>query len=108
MVEVRRFPYLGTSAGNSGFTTESAISYMAAKYGTIGGDCAKRTRVSGRWELSGEDAGAILCYRDPTTGDAVLWWSYKNASVLVKAVNQHGEAPTVYSYFDRVKTFIQP
>ena len=26
LVEVRRFPYLGTTAGNSGFTTESAIS----------------------------------------------------------------------------------
>jgi serine/threonine protein kinase len=108
LVEVRRFPYLGTSGGNRGFTTEAAISGMAPKYGTIGGDCAKRTRVNGRWNLGGEDAGAIICYRDPTTGDAVLWWSYKNASVLVKAVNQRGEAPAVYTYFDRVARFIQP
>ena len=58
--------------------------------------------------IGGEDAGAIICYRDPTTGDAVLWWSYKDASVLVKAVNQRGEALAVYSYFDRVARFIQP
>ena len=108
LVEVRRFPYFGTSTGNGGFTTESAISGMARRYQTKGGDCATQTRVNGRWELGDEDAGAIICYRDPTTGDAILWWSYKDAAVLVKAVNQRGETPAVYTYFDRIARFIQP
>jgi hypothetical protein len=108
LVEVRRFPYFGTSTGNGGFTTESAISGKARRYGTKGGDCATQTHVNGRWDLSGEDAGAIICYRDPTTGDAILWWSYKQAAVLVKAVSQRGEEPAVYTYFDRIARFIQP
>ena len=87
---------------------QSAISGIARRYGTKGGDCATQTRVNGRWKLGDEDAGAIICYLDPTTGDAILWWSYKDASVLVKAVNQRGERPRSTRYFDRVARFIQP
>jgi serine/threonine-protein kinase len=107
-VEVRQFPFLGTIAGNSGFTTESAISGLAAEEGTKGGDCAIGTRVNGRWELGSDDAGAIVCYRDRVTGDAVLWWSYKDASVLVKAVNQRGEPPAAYSFFEKTARFVKP
>ena len=102
------FPTSGRRPATAASRPSPAISAIAPGSGTKGGDCATQTRVNGRWQLGGEDAGAIVCYRDPTTGDAVLWWSYKNAAVLVKAVNQRGEAPAVYDYFDRVARFIQP
>ncbi len=115
IVEIRKYPFLGTTAGNTGFTTEAAISDIAGeRHGTTGGDCATRTRVNGRWELGDEDAGAIVCYLDPVTGDAVLWWSYKDASVLVRAANQRGEREArvqvlradsqVHHYRDRATT----
>ncbi len=107
-VEIRRYPFLGTTAGNTGFTTESAISDLAGRYSTTGGDCATKTRVNGRWTIGGEDAGAIVCFVDPVTGDAVLWWSYQDASMLVRAVNQRGEPKAAYKFFDQVARFIQP
>jgi serine/threonine-protein kinase len=107
-VDLRKYPFLGTTAGNTGFTTESAISDLAGRYGTTGGDCATKTRVNGRWTIGGEDIGAIVCFVDPVTGDAVLWWSYKNASVLVRAVNQRGEHEAAYGFFDQVARFIRP
>ena len=107
-VQVWRFPFLGTTAGNSGFTTESAISGLAGRFGTRAGDCKTSGRVNGRWIVGGEDAGAIVCYIDPKTGDANLWWSYKDASVLVQAINQRGEREALYGFFEKYAKFITP
>ena len=107
-VQVWQFPFLGTSAGNSGFTTESAISGLAGRYGTRGGDCATSGRVNGRWKINDEDAGAIVCYIDPKNGDANLWWSYKDASVLIQAINQRGEREPLYGFFEKYAKFFTP
>ena len=45
-------------------------------------------------------------YVEPTSGDAHLWWSYKDASILVEAVNQHGDAKDLRGYFETVARFI--
>ena len=107
-IQIWQFPFLGLAIGNTGFTTEAAISDLAARYGTRGGDCATQGRVNGRWSLAGEDAGAIVCYIDPPTGDANLWWSYKDASILVRAVNQRGDRQALYDFFDRIARFVVP
>ena len=62
--------------------------------------------MNGRWQVGGADAGAIVCYVEPTSGDAHLWWSYKDASILVEAVNQHGDAKDLRGYFETVARFI--
>ena len=66
------------------------------------------TRVNGRWERSGVDAGAIVCFIDAPTGDAVIYWSYEDDAILVRAVNQRGDTAALYDYFLETARFIAP
>jgi len=105
---VRQFTFTGLSAGATGFTTESAISNIVQRGKIRPGDCATSTRAGGRWELSGEDMGAIVCFIDGPTGDAVVYWSYTDHAILVKATNQRGESDKLYAFFLQVARFISP
>jgi serine/threonine-protein kinase len=105
---VRQFKFTGLSAGNHDFTTDAAVSDLAQRYGTRGGDCATEGRVNGRWALGSADAGAIVCYLEPTTGDAFLWWSYEDHAILVEASNPRGDRTALYAFFLSVARFIAP
>ena len=98
-----------TNLGKTGFTAEAAVSAVAARQGTTGGTCSRDvTRVNGRWERSGVDAGAIVCFIDIPTGDAVIYWSYEDDAILVRAVNQRGDTAALYDYFLETARFIAP
>jgi hypothetical protein len=75
---------------------------------TTPGDCATSARASDRWELNGVDQGAMVCYVDPTTGDALLYWSYQDQQILVRATNKRGDSAALYEYFTQVARFIAP
>ena len=105
---VRQFRFTGLSAGGSGFTTESAISNIVAGSRIPPGDCATSKRAGGRWELSDEDMGAIVCFTEVQTGDAVVYWSYEDDAILVKATNQRGDSAALYAFFLQVARFITP
>jgi len=95
--------------GAHGFTTEGAVSGVASKQGTSGGECSRdRTRVNGRWTRAGVDAGAIVCFIDRPTGDAVIYWSYEDDAILVRAANQRGDTAALYDYFLETARFIAP
>jgi serine/threonine-protein kinase len=72
------------------------------------GDCAVSARANGRWPLAGEDRGAIICYADKATGDALLWWSYDKDAIVVMARNARGDSAALYSFFDQSALFIAP
>jgi hypothetical protein len=98
-----------TNLGKTGVTAEGAVSAVASKQGTTGGECSQDvTRVNGRWQRSGADAGAIVCFIDGPTGDAVLYWSYEDDAILVRAVNQRGDTAALYDYFLETARFIAP
>jgi serine/threonine-protein kinase len=105
-VVVRRFK--NTGLGPGGFTTDSAISAIVASRQLRPGKCATSTRAGDRWELSGVDAGAVACFIDGQTGDAGLYWSYKDYAILVKATNQKGDSAALYGFFQSVARFISP
>jgi len=105
---VRQFTFTGLSAGATGFTTESAISAIVQGRQIRPGDCATSKRAGGRWELSGEDMGAIVCFAEVQTGDAVVYWSYTDHAILVKATNQRGDSAALYAFFLQVARFITP
>ena len=88
--------------------TEAIVSAVARVHSSPGGDCATARRANGRWDLGGEDVGAIVCYVDTGTGDAVLYWSYKDFAILIKATNQRGDSPALYAFFQQVARFISP
>ena len=72
------------------------------------GDCAISKRANGRWQRAGTDVGAILCYTDSATGDAILWWTYDADAIVVKAINQRGDSAALYDCFEQTARFIQP
>ena len=92
----------------AGDPTGNALSYIAGKQSTPGGDCAISRRANGRWLRAGVDAGGVVCYIDPVTGDAILYWSYRDAAILVKAVDQRGDSAALYDWFKQTAPFIQP
>ena len=72
------------------------------------GDCADGSSGIGTWSIAGQDRGALACYIDETTGDALLYWSYDEAAILVRARNPRGDAAALYSFFDKYAKFIAP
>ena len=72
------------------------------------GDCSGAKPSFGRWGIAGSDTGAVLCYVDGPTGDAILYWTYDQRSVLVKAVNQRGDAAALSDLFQQYARFIAP
>ena len=108
LVQIRDFGE-ATNLGKTGVTAEGAVSAVASKQGTTGGDCSRDvTRVNGRWARAGVDAGAIVCFTDTPTGDAVIYWSYEEEAILVRAVNQRGDTAALYDYFVDTSRFIAP
>ena len=108
LVQIRDFGE-ATNLGKTGVTAEGVVSAVASKQGTTGGECSQDvTRVNGRWALAGVDAGAIVCFTDPATGDAVLYWSYEDDAIVVRAVNQRGDTAALYDYFLQIARFIAP
>jgi hypothetical protein len=103
---IRQFRNTGLGAGRNGFTTDAAIPNPGGKLKA--GDCATTTAVTGRWSLAGVDMGAMACYIDGSTGDAIIWWSYRDLAVLVEATNQRGDSKALYSYFEQIARFITP
>jgi serine/threonine protein kinase len=97
-----------TNQGKAGFTADGAVSRLAASQGTRGGDCAIETRVNGRWQRAGVDTGAIVCYTDTSSGDAVLAWSYVDEAIMVRAVNEHGDSTALYDFFLQIARYIAP
>jgi hypothetical protein len=108
LVVARQFRSTGLSAGNGAFTTDSAVSGIEAPNGIRPGDCATSPQAGGRWTRSGADAGAIACFVEAKTGDAQLWWSYKDRRLLVVATNQRGDSAALYTFFENVARFISP
>jgi serine/threonine-protein kinase len=108
LVQIRDFGEV-TNLGKTGVTVDGMVSAVASKQGTTGGECSRdATRVNGRWAQAGVDAGAIVCFTDPATGDAVLYWSYEGDAILVRAVNQRGDTAGLYDYFLETARFIAP
>ena len=103
IVLVRAFEY-----GGADFNVDTAVSGLAAAARVPGGDCASSRRANGRWKLGGEDAGAIVCWVDSSTGDAILAWSYPGSKILVKATNQRGDSAALYAWFEQNARFIAP
>jgi serine/threonine-protein kinase len=100
--------FVSVANNRAPFTTEDAVSAVATLQRAPAGDCATSKRASGRWQLAGDDAGTIVCYVDSTTGDAILYWSYKDHQLLVKATNQKGDSAALYAFFQNVARFITP
>jgi hypothetical protein len=60
----------------------------------------------GRWSIGDQVVGAVVCHTETATGDAVMYWSYEDERVLVKAVNQRGEDEGLRQFFDSYRRFI--
>jgi hypothetical protein len=48
----------------------------------------------------------MACWTSSTTGDATLYWSYKDLSILVKAVDHDGDASTLREFFAQTARFL--
>ena len=107
-VVIRQFPPGGATGGDRDFNTDLAISYVELSRDTAPGECAVSASASDRWELNGVDQGAMVCYIDSPTGDAILYWSYQDQQILVKATNKRGDSAALYDYFTQVARFIAP
>ena len=112
-VLVRQFPVSeggasGAAGGALEFNTESVISARAIGRKAPAGDCASSAFAIGSWSVGGTDRGALFCFTDASTGDAVLLWSYQDAQVLVMAKNSFGDPVALYRYFTDVARFIAP
>ena len=107
-VVIRQFSPAGASGGDRDFNTDLAISFVETSRATAPGECAVSASASDRWDLNGVDQGGMVCFVDPTTGDAILYWSYQGKQILVKATNQRGDSAALYNYFTQVARFIAP
>jgi serine/threonine protein kinase len=106
-VSILRFASTGLGAAGE-FTVGGAISVLSDEHDVPAGDCKTTKRATGRFDLAGDDAGEIICYPDPSTGDAVLTWGYDDRWIVVKATNARGDAAAAYRFFTDVARFISP
>ncbi len=72
------------------------------------GDCATSRRANGRWTVAGVDRGAIICFVDGATGDALLYWGYDADAVLVGARNPRGDSRALHAFFEDYARFFSP
>jgi serine/threonine-protein kinase len=107
-VVIRTFHETHGASLSGDFNTESVVSNIEASRGIRPGSCATAATAADRWMLNSVDAGAMVCYIDSTTGDAILYWSYKDSALLIKATNQKGDFKALYGFFNDVARFIQP
>ncbi len=108
LVVARQFRNTGLSAGNGGFTTDIGDLGDRGTQEHPSRGLRDLAQAGGRWTRNGADAGAMACFIDVTTGDAELWWSYKDRRLLVTASNQRGDLAALYAFFERVGRFIAP
>ena len=101
-VLVRRFLPAG---GGGAFTTDSAISAVQAYRGIASGDCATSRRGASRYQVAGKEV-ALVCYVDSSNGDSILYWSYQDDAILVKATNRRGDSAALYTFFEQTARFI--
>ena len=106
-IVVRQFQsVVGTP--NDAFAPNGFASYLAGIHHANGKDCATSTQAYGKWEIAGSHAGFLVCYTDNASGDALLYWTYAAPGVLVRAVNQKGDASALYAFFAKYAKFIAP
>lgn len=98
--------WVGTPIGR--FHPNTFVSFLAGSHRAQGSDCSTSKQAYGKWELAGSTAGFFVCYTDAATGDAYLYWTYDQPSMLVRAINQHGESSAVDGFFDKYAKFINP
>jgi len=72
------------------------------------GDCAEGSPAIGPWSLAGQVRGALACYTQEATGDAILYWSYEADALLVRARNARGDSAALYAFFEKNARFIAP
>ena len=96
----------GTPIGQ--FQPSEFVSYLAGGHRVQGRDCATSSQAYGKWELAGSTAGFIVCYTDSASGDANLYWTYDQPAILIRAVNQKGDASALYAFFEKYARFIAP
>jgi len=109
---IRRFGAYGESGGPADYGV-SVIGNIAAGKATrsddiLPGDCATSSRAAGRWEIPTVASGSLICYVEADTGDAMLWWTYDDASLIVRITSQRGDTAALYKFFDRYKGMITP
>ena len=109
---IRRFGTYGESGGPADYGV-SVITNIAAGKATraddiLPGNCATATRAEGRWEIPTVASGSLRCYVEPDTGDAVFWWTYDGANLIVRTTSQRGDMAALYQFFDRYKGMIVP
>jgi hypothetical protein len=107
---VREFGPVGTGEGfQTALSIEEFVRYLADRIGHApAGDCAMTSPAFGHW-TSGDDAGgAIACYTDSASGDAVMYWTYEGARVLVKVTNERGETGALRDFVERAQRFFRP
>ena len=72
---------------------------IAQREGAAEGNCATSPEARGSWQIDDRGAGAIVCYRDPGTGDAVIAWGNFDARALFLAVDTAGDSAALYDWF---------
>jgi hypothetical protein len=72
------------------------------------GDCAAASPAIGPWSMAGKARGTLACYTDEATGDALLYWTYDQEAMLVRARNPRGDSGALFGFFDRSARFITP
>jgi hypothetical protein len=107
-VLIRKFPPLGTGQG---FASSHTLNHFVDLYAdriarAPAGDCSLMSPAVGRWSIGDQVVGAVVCHTETATGDAVMYWSYEDERVLVKAVNQRGEDEGLRQFFDSYRRFI--
>jgi serine/threonine-protein kinase len=107
-VLVRQFSSGSGLVGSGAFTIGGAVSVIVFTHKVPPGDCSVSKRANGRFELSGEDQGAVVCYVDTATGDAILAWGFDTLGILIQATNQRGDSAALYDYFRKNARFIAP
>jgi hypothetical protein len=50
----------------------------------------------------------MACLVDAGTGDAILYWSYAEDNILIRAVNQKAAPRALYAYFERLARSVIP
>ena len=108
IVLIRGFQYGGGGVTRADFNVDGAVSKIAQIVQAPAGDCAVSKRANGRWQFNGQDAGAMVCWVDTSTGDAILVWSYPDARILVRATNQRGDSAALYDFFTQNARFLAP
>jgi len=109
---IRRFGAYRESGGPADYGVSVIGNIAAGKSARsddiLPGDCAISPRAEGRWEIPSVASGSLICYPEADTGDAVLWWTYDGANLIVRITSQRGDGSGLYTFFDRYKGMISP